>query len=238
MKRSRLATTAWEERATRMQDEWKTVLHREDAGAVTEAARWRERLESMRQEQARLKAAGAWTTGPATLMGALWLQNSEVVLTRALAWLLRPDGRHGLGSASLDGLAAHLGLVAPGSDARVVTEESRELTGSDGSPALTRADLVVYAREWTLVVEAKVFAPEQPDQLDRLHSLWADEVNPCFVYLTRGERTPLTARTSAGCWRGMSWWHVAGVLRTATEGRSVNPGVQDFVHTLEAYHRA
>lgn len=230
----------WQLRIGAMHEAWELVEGQVVARDRRLVTAWTERLTQMRGEQATITATGGWTTGASTLMGALWVQNNEVLLTRALAWALRPDGRHRMGRAALDALARHLGLepLPIAADVRVLTEESRRDAGEDDSVPLTRADLVVYTPLWTLIVEAKVFAPEQPQQLDRLSALWADEVAPCRVFLTRGHRTPVTARDSAGLWRPLSWAEVAAVLRNATHGQATPGGVQDVIETLEAYHHA
>jgi hypothetical protein len=152
-------------------------------------------------------------------------------MTAGLAWLLRSDGHHALGPALLDGLLRHLGIDGSGTQTgvRVVLEEQRDET---------RADLVVYGGDWTVVVEAKTFAVEQERQLDRLYEHWRNEPDPCFVFLTRGQRLPTTAVHSRGQWRGLTWEKVADITRAAaTSMTGAAPGVHDYIATLEAYHR-
>ncbi|MGY1618177.1 PD-(D/E)XK nuclease family protein [Geodermatophilus sp. SYSU D00691] len=193
---------------------------------------WTSRLGRLQATQRELVRTGRWRAGPRTLLAALDQQNRELAMTAGLAWLLRPDGHHGLGPAVLDGLLDYLEADGSGahSGVRVVLEEQREET---------RADLVVYGPSWTIVVEAKTFAVEQERQLDRLHAHWSDEPTPCFVFLTRGERLPLTAVASRAAWRGLTWRKVAEIARTvAGPIAGVAPGVHDYIATLEAYHRA
>ncbi|TFV52856.1 PD-(D/E)XK nuclease family protein [Blastococcus sp. TF02A_35] len=155
----------------------------------------------MRDAQQALLVSGRWRGGPRTLLAALDLQYRELAVTAGLAWLLRPDGHHGLGPSVLDGLLDHLELDGSGADpgVRVVLEEQREET---------RADLVIYGHSWTIVVEAKTFAVEQERQLDRLYEHWRDEPAPSFVFLTRGRRLPITAVESRGHWRALTWEQV------------------------------
>ncbi|WP_324276373.1 PD-(D/E)XK nuclease family protein [Blastococcus brunescens] len=195
-------------------------------------SQWKPRLADMRATQQALLVSRRWRGGPRTLLAALDLQYRELAVTAGLAWLLRPDGHHGLGPAVLDGLLDHLEIDGSGADpgVRVVLEEQREET---------RADLVVYGPSWTIVVEAKTFAVEQERQLDRLHARWSDEPTPCFVFLARGERLPLTAVASRTAWSGLTWREVAEIARTAAGPMAeVAPGVHDYIATLEAYHRA
>lgn len=226
----------WDDRIAMLRTEWARIERCAVAVVVREVAEWGDRLAVMRAEQSRVAADGNWTSGEPTLMGALWMQHNEVVLTRALAWLLRPDGRHRMGRALLDLIAERVGLppLPPDAEIDVVTEEARRERESGRE---TRADLVVYGPSWTLVIEAKVYAAEQPDQLDRLADLWGEDIGPCFVFLTRGRRTPRTARRSAGQWQALTWADVAALLRAAVVGRRPRPGVEDFIETLEAYHR-
>ena len=78
-------------------------------------------------------------------MRALGIQHSEVYLTAGLAWLLDPDGWHGLGSKVLRRLLVQLGLP-PAIDypVRVAVEETR-------SGGETRGDLVVRMPGTTLL---------------------------------------------------------------------------------------
>src|SRR5688500_9582883 len=49
-----------------------------------------------------------WRSGGRTLLAALGLQYQEVPLCRGLAWLLDPQGGHGLGRHFLDAFLASL----------------------------------------------------------------------------------------------------------------------------------
>lgn len=206
-----------------------TLVVLRDTRAVT-IERWTDRLGTLAREQHELVAAGTWRGGPPTLMAALGLQYRELAVTAGLGWLLRPDGQHRIGARVLDGVLARLGLAASAlGSVRVVLEEQREQT---------RADLVVYGTDFTVVVEAKVFAMEQPEQLERLEAHWAHEPGPVFVFLTRGHRVPTTARPDGAHWHGLSWADVAHVTRRAAEDSpDPAPGVWEYVETLEAYHR-
>lgn len=200
-----------------------------DRGLVPQ---WEVRLADMQAAQRKLLSSGRWRGGPRTLLAALDVQYRELAMTAGLAWLLRPDGHHGLGPAVLTALLTHLGVDGSGAEpgVRVVLEEQRDRT---------RADLVVYGPTWTLIVEAKTFAVEQEQQLDRLHAHWSEEPAPRFVFLTRGERMPMTAVASRDAWCGLTWRQVAVLARAAAGSIArAAPGVYDYLATLEAYHRA
>jgi hypothetical protein len=181
---------------------------------------------------------GRWRGGPRTLLAAIGIQYRELAVTAGLAWLLRPDGHHGLGSAMLSSLLVRLGITGATDDVRVVCEETRGDDQSSGLDRKTRADLVVYGSDWTIVFEAKTYAPEQDRQLDRLYHHWKREAAPRFLFLTRGAREPVSAIDSRAHWRLLTWGEIAGLARAAADGQpEVAPGVRDYTETLEAYHR-
>ena len=252
----------WRPRYRLVAAAWERVMAEQRVLDLTLVEEWSSTIDALRSQQRALKERGAWRAGPRTLLAALDVQYRELAMTAGFAWLLRPDGHHGLGSTVLAGLLDHLGvhpLVGLGR-VRVVLEEQRADGGGDsitepggGGPldvsdvtgselALvrdTRADLVVYGDDWTVVVEAKTFALEQDQQLDRLHRLWQDERSPSFVFLTRGRREATTAVVSHGQWQGLTWLQIARIVRAATADRThVAPGVYDYIETLEAYHHA
>lgn len=187
---------------------------------------WEATFDSMAAEVAHLRSSGQWRSGGRTLLRALGLQHREVVICRAVAWLLDPEGWHGLGDSVVKALLMlldvdgdELGTVA------VAVEESR---------GDTRADIVVRTSTSTVLIEAKFFADEQADQCDRLASLWSEE-SPTLVFLTRDGRQPRTAVTSAGMWRSLTWRDVAAIVRDASRGKPASGGGLDVIETLETY---
>ena len=182
---------AWRERYASAASAWTALRRRDQERTSAVLAAWAERYQTMRSPQGELVDLGRWRGGPRTLLAAIGLQNRE--LTAGLAWLLRPDGHHGLGSAMLSRLLARLGIAGATDDVPVVCEESRGDDGGSGLDPKTRADLVVYSSGWTTVFEAKTYAPEQDRQLDRVYHHWKREAAPRFLFLSRGAREPLSA---------------------------------------------
>jgi hypothetical protein len=213
-----------------MAEEWAAVLARPGDDQLVVAS-WVQSIDSMRREAAALRDQGRWRGSHRTLMHALGIQRSEVYLTAGLAWLLDPDGWHGLGSKVLSGLLVQLGLPpAIGYPVRVTTEETR-------SGGETRADLVVRMPGTTLMIEAKVYADEQPEQCDRLADAWAPE-NPALVFLTLDGRPPRTAiTTSAARWHRLAWPQVAAIIAAAARGSDCAPGVRELLATIEVFGR-
>jgi hypothetical protein len=210
-----------------MSEEWNAVLASStDDQAVL--ADWEQSIDSMRREADSLRDQGLWRGGHRTLMHALGVQHREVFLTAGLAWLLAPDGWHGLGSRALSGLIRQLGLPSAVSHpVSVAVEETR-------SGGETRADLVVRMPGVTLLIEVKVYADEQPGQCDRLAEAWADE-KPTLVFLTLDGRLPYTAVTSAGLWHQLAWPQVAAVIADAARASDCAPGVLDLLATIEIF---
>jgi hypothetical protein len=208
-------------------EEWNAVLASSTGGQAV-LANWEQSIDSMRREAASLRDQGRWRGGRRTLMHALGIQHSEVYLTAGLAWLLDPDGWHGLGSKVLSGLLVQLGLPsAIDYPVRVAVEETR-------SGGETRADLVVRMPGVTLLIEAKVYADEQPGQCDRLADAWATE-EPALVFLTLEGRSPRTAITSAALWHQLAWPQVAAIIADAARASDCAPGVRDLLATIEIF---
>lgn len=208
----------WEPTFDLMTSEWQGL----DTPSVD--VDWDAALAVMLTEMADLKRRGEWRTGKRTLLGQLGINYQEVLMCKGLAWLLSPDAWHGLGDLFLLEFLGTLGLPEDGADrAVVVVEESR---------GDTRADLVVRFSATTVVLEAKIFALEQPQQADRLAMGWADE-DPTLVFLTPAGRMPQTAVASAGQWRCLSWSAIADMAERAVS-RASNPsaGALDLVETL------
>jgi hypothetical protein len=216
-----------ETRLAQMSEEWSVILA-SSSGARELIASWEQSIDSMRREADSLRDEGRWRGGHRTLMHALGVQYREVFLTAGLAWLLAPDGWHGLGSRALSGLLGQLGLPSAVSyPVSVAVEETR--SGGD-----TRADLVVRMPGVTLLIEAKVYADEQPGQCDRLAEAWTDE-EPTLVFLTLDGRLPYTAVTSAGLWHRLAWPQVAAVIADAASASECAPGVLDLLATIEIF---
>lgn len=168
-----------------------------------------------------------WQSGGRTLLSALGLQYQEVALCRGLAWLLDPAGGHRMGRHLVDELLTSLHLT-PAQDAPVTirVEERR---------AETRADVVLRARPHTVVIEAKVYAGEQPEQADRLAARFADE-NPTLVFLTTTGYPPSSAKVSADRWAARTWRDIAQLARRVSDKYGLDPsaGAHDFIETIGA----
>jgi hypothetical protein len=139
---------------------------------------WRQTIRIMTRDYEAIRAAGRWQRGPSDFFGVLRISRSELAHCSMIAWLLDPEGRHGLGRAFLDCLAdRHLRPIdRVGMHVRSVETEVQRLE--------TRADIVVWGGTFTLIVEAKVDAGEGWQQCDRLYERFSMEPGSQFVFLT------------------------------------------------------
>jgi hypothetical protein len=101
-----------------------------------------------------------------------------------------PSGRHGLGTSLLEEI---LHLVFP--DALVTAER---LLGAapecEVARPRSRADIVVWCPELTLVFEAKIDHIERDRQCEDLHEDFRTERGVRFIFLTPDGRDPETAK--------------------------------------------
>ena len=146
----------------------------------------------------------------------------EVRNTRVLAWILNPQGSHGLGLSAMNGLLTTVNryfrptfnedlFAAPGRFCRVRTEINPNGEIAD------RVDIEIDAENFYLIVEVKIWAPEQPGQLERYcrqakerpgNRPWA------VIFLTPKGRMPASAGeySDSGKIVPLSWKKLASAL--------------------------
>jgi hypothetical protein len=190
-----------------------------------------ERFRALKNEADAIVRAGRWVSGPDDLMSVLGRQRDEVMHSRVIAWLLRPTGRHGLGSRFLDALMTHAwpdmeplrsALVA------VETETTRSAADEAGESREARADIVIYGDNATIVIENKVDAGEGIDQCERLYWSWADRpMETRWLFLSPSGRAPVTATSAEalGAWQTLSYGELRRVLERVltSAGESGDP---------------
>ena len=169
-----------------MEREWDEIATRRTKILLAE---WHEAMAELRHQQDRLVSDALWLTGPSDFLDIVGLARHENTHSRMLAWLLKPTARHGLGSGLVERLVEHCTgepASAPLAVRRVAFSEWRNDR---------EADLVVWGRNFTLVIENKVDASEQPSQCDDLFENFKNEKAPLFLFLTPDGRMPRTATT-------------------------------------------
>lgn len=85
-----------------LQAEWESVVGKLESEVVS----WEEVFEKVAGEDWEIRQRGRWVQGPANFFGILGRNRDELLHSAMLAWLLNPDGRHGLGGAFLGRLVA------------------------------------------------------------------------------------------------------------------------------------
>jgi len=157
--------------------------------------------------QATLTEQGRWVAGPATLYGVLGLTGRELERCRVLQWALDPLGAHALGIRVLERFLRGVGFDHEVLQAAELgrTEVLLEQVRSN-----SRADLVLVGDGWTVVIEAKVHAGEQPQQGVRLETDWPEAT---YVFLTtQGGRMQSSGPAT---WQRMRWWVVHDCIAEA-----------------------
>lgn len=222
--------TSWEVHIRAMEREWRDILVRQTTALL---AGWREAMSGMQAQQDRLVADGLWVTGPSDFLDIIDQARDENTHSRMLAWLLKPTGRHGLGGGLVRRLVERCtGKPVPGPLA--VRKVAFSVWRND-----READLVVWSENFTLVIENKVDADEQPGQCEDLYRNFKNENAPLFLFLTPDGRKPHTAATpdAQRAFHALSWPEVHAMLETALDESQPATGVADAADVVRNYLR-
>ena len=196
---------------------------------------WHSALDSMQQQELRLRRDGQWVSGPSDLLSIGEVASRELTHSAVFGWLLTPTGRHGLGTRLLEAiLTAGWDEAIPDLAAATV---QREVTRG-----ARRADIVVTAGALTLVIENKVWAMESDAQCEDLFRLWAGEGQDArFLLLSPDGRPPRQVHTdeARNAWRTLSYRSLANWLEqnlpvslTTTAHQSVGLYADSLRHTF------
>ncbi len=176
--------------------EWDALVLGERARRVAD---WSQPLEVVEAECRGLVLSGRWRDGRDDLLGVIGMSRRETYHSAILAWLLTPNKRHGLGPRFLHRLLSRLGVEAnPGWLHRVRVE--CEVTRFE-----TRADIVAFGADFTIIIENKVDAGEQPTQCARLYDCFSHDVAPAFVFLTPNRSPPRTTGSADVARKFVKW---------------------------------
>ena len=150
------------------------------------------------------------------------LDRDEVRNVGVLAWLLNPQGSHGMGCAAIKGLLTtvnrHFRAISsadfveePGQFCRVRTEINPNGEIAD------RVDIEIDAENFYLIIEAKIDAPEQAGQLERYcrqAEARAGQRQWLVIFLTPEGRKPNSAGQyeNSGKILPLSWRRLAAEL--------------------------
>lgn len=211
-----------------MECQWTEISGRREKALLAD---WNEAMSVMQCQHDCLVSAGLWVTGPADFLDIIGLARHENTHSLMLAWLLNPTARHGLGCGLVRRLVEHcLGesVPAPMAVERVVFSHWRNDR---------EADLVVWGQNFTLIIENKVDAAEQPDQCDDLYENYKAEFAPLFLFLTPDGRPPFTAATPAAqrAFKTLSWPALRAMLEAALNESQPATSGADAVEVVENY---
>lgn len=230
LRQTRALLADWRSAIRTMEHQWCEIAARR---TKTLLAEWYEAMAAMRCQQDRLVSDGLWLTGPSDFFDIVGLARHENTHSRMLAWLLMPTARHGLGPELVKRFLEHCtGETVPAQLAvrRVAFSEWRNDR---------EADLVVWGENFTLVIENKVDASEQPSQCDDLLKNFKNEKKPLFLFLTPDGRKPHTATTPCAqrAFKTLSWPEVRAMLETALNESRPKTGVEPAVEVVRNYLR-
>ena len=175
-------------------------------------------------------------TGPSDFLAIINLARHENTHSRVLAWLLTPTARHGLGCSLAERLVEHCVGKLSGNPLAV-----KKVTFSEWRHG-RQADLVVWGDGFTLIIENKVDAGEQPRQADDLYANFKSQTGPLFLFLTPDGREPLTATDpdAQRAFQCISWPSVRMMIQAAlAESPSVSSSatgvavVENYLRTLK-----
>lgn len=220
-------------RLSHMMEAWTSLVGQRESEIVST---WTADLIGMMDARHKIVTAGGWAAGPSTLMGVLDLQRAEVANCSIVRWLLDPLARHGIGVRMVSRLADRLGLsIAEPSTFRAAAEVVRPQS---------RADVVLTSASTTIVIEAKIDAPEGPTQAARLEDDWPPPASLVFLTVSGGI-LPRTAQ-EADRWKPLSWSWIAGAALEAMEetprptdhrGVEAQQTVMTWISDVERYLR-
>ena len=158
------------------------------------------------------------------------LRDNEVRNSGVLAWLLNPHASHGFGHAGMTGL---LTTVNRHSDGKFPVESGqfcrvRTETNPNGEMA-DRVDIEIDAENFYLIIEVKIYAPEQAEQLERYCRQAKERAGSrpwAIIFLTPSGRKPSTAgrySDSVGI-VPLSWKKLAAALERKLPRHRSTPG--------------
>ena len=221
---------SWKVTIRAMERDWGEIGARRTRTLLAE---WGEAMTVMRRQHDRLVSDGVWLTGPSGFLDIVGLGRHENTHSRMLEWLLTPTARHGLGCGFVERLVEHCTrepVSAPLAVRKVVFSEWRNDR---------EADLVVWGRNFTLVIENKVDASEQPRQCDDLYENFKNEAAPLFLFLTPTGRPPHTATTprSQHAFKTLSWPEVRAMLEATLNESAPATALADAPDVVRNYLR-
>jgi hypothetical protein len=120
------------------------------------------------------------------VFSVLGLSSSENHYSLFIAELLNPKGSHGQGDLYFRLFINQLGLTSDFKNIEVITEHDAGYVSTDYSKG-GRIDIYIKSTPQNIIIENKIYAGDQPNQLYRYHSY---DPNAELLYLTLDGKVP------------------------------------------------
>ena len=175
-------------------------------------------IEGLEQELEALRADGE----ALNVFEVLGITNTEIRHSNVIAWLMRPNGNHGLGGCVLAALIDRAGGIAPEdmSDFRILRE-------SDNIDILATST----ANSMTLAIENKIWSGEHDDQLARYSEI-IERRYPGWEHLylfLSPFGTPPEGEEDGEIWAPIDYRAILGIVEDAMGGCEVSDKAQMLI---------
>ncbi len=176
------------------------------------------------------------------LFDILKIAEKEICHSNMLAWLLQPNGNHGLGNAVLQQLLQTL-ITNFGADSKVIFDAL--LMNLDHFEILREynyIDIFAISHEGNFVIciENKIFSGEHDDQLSKYYTFVQErypDYTARFVYLTPDGHIPEKPEDQEH-WQPLSYAQIIVMIEKAMAGKTINPDVKMVIqHYIDAIRR-
>ena len=169
------------------------------------------------------------------MFDVLGISRVEIRHSNALAWLMDPEGSHGLGDRVMQGFVRHAAESLP--DAEAFDDLLMDCRDFAVLREWQSIDILAVSetQRYVLCIENKIGTGEHDDQLDRYRKTVErayEGFRRRFVYLS-----PEGAEASdPDTWVPMSYEDVLGIIESATDGTELADGprtlIDDYVDTI------
>ena len=170
---------------------------------------------------------------PMNIFEVLGVAKAEIRHSNFLAWLLDPDGSHGMGNKFLREFISKLG--------------QQEAVPQDMTDCLIRREwrhidlLILFRKEkYLLCIENKLFSGEHDDQLHRYRDTLLSEYQDytmSFALLSPDGMAPASDEDQQ-YWQPVSSWDILDAVETARDGSTLSPEANMLLnHYIEIVRR-
>lgn len=194
--------------------------------SLPQAALGHERLGNLIAELSPHLALRAAAGDAADIWSVIGLKRNEVNTARILTWLLDPSGSHGYQDAILSALWQQIPSALQPFELGTAKRTRRETVPLGDTQ--NRVDIEIEGDDFLLVIEVKIDAGDQPDQVSRY--LHAAKTKAGARNLSRYGVLYLTCARNASDLKGcvpVTWLDVARAIETAASSRPLtSAGIQ------------